>query len=101
MARSVDEVEFVVLTLVPVDHLDGVALDGDALLLLQIHIVEDLVFHISGSQCAGKLDKPVGKGGLAVVYVRNYAKITDAVHFHIECKDNLFFCYICTSRVDI
>ena len=78
------------------DHLDGVALDGDALLLFQIHVVQDLILHIPGTQGAGKLDEPVGKGGLAVVYVCNDAKIADVVHFHNQCKDNVFFCYICT-----
>ena len=48
MARSVDQVEDIFLSLVDVLHLDRVALDGDSLFPLKIHVVEHLSLHISG-----------------------------------------------------
>ena len=80
MARSVDEVQFVLLPLVIVQHLDGVALDGDALLALEIHIVEHLILHLACGESAGEFQKAVGKRALAVIYVCNDAEIADVFH---------------------
>jgi hypothetical protein len=58
--RRVNQVEHVAFSLVVVFHLDGVALDGDATLPLQIHIVQHLpVCHLDG---IGVLEQAVGKG---------------------------------------
>ena len=78
MARSVDEVEGVAL----VFHLDGVALDGDALLALQTHVVQYLVLHLAGIQRLREFEQAVGQGAFSVVDVRNYAKIPYLVHLH-------------------
>ena len=80
MPRSVDEVQAVLLPLVFVHHLDRVALDGDALLLLQVHVVQHLIVHLPGRQGAGKFYEPVGKGALAVVDMCDYAEIPDMFH---------------------
>ena len=48
MAGGIDQVERILLALIQILHLDGVALDRDALFLLQIHVVEDLVLHVPG-----------------------------------------------------
>ena len=42
MSRSVNKVQNVFLALVLILHLDGVALDCDAALLLQVHVVKHL-----------------------------------------------------------
>ena len=80
MARSVNEIQHIGFTLVGVLHLYSVALDGDALFPLQIHIVQHLIFHLSCTQCLGKFNEPVGKGTLSVVYMSNYAEIPYVFH---------------------
>ena len=86
VAGSVDEVEAVAVVI----HLDSVALDGDALFLLKVHIVQHLILHIAGGQGAGQFEEPVGQRALAVVDMRYYAEIAYSVHFHIGYKDNYF-----------
>ena len=86
MARSVDEVQHVVLTAAGVVHLDGVALDGDAFLLLQVHAVQHLVFHLTLVESLGAFQHTVGKSAFAVVDMGDYAKISDVPH--TACKDN-------------
>ncbi len=87
MARSVDQVELVLLPLAGVDHLDGVALDGYALFSLEIHVVKDLILHVTGSEGSGQLKQPVGQGALAVVNMRYDAKVSYVLHLHIGYKD--------------
>ena len=72
VARRVDEVELVGLTVVGVVHdADGVGLDGDAALALDIHGVEQLRLHVALLDGAGELEDAVGNRRLAVVDVRN------------------------------
>ena len=47
MAGSVDQVEHVRLTFVGIFHLDSMALDGDSLLLLEVHVIQDLRLHVA------------------------------------------------------
>ena len=67
-------------------HLDGVALDGDAFLLLEVHTVKHLVFHLALVQSLGTFEHTVGKSALPVVDVGYNAKISDVPH--TVCKDN-------------
>ena len=70
MARSIYEVQRV-LTIV---HLDGVALDGDAALLLEIHVVEHLALrHLERTR---HLEHAVCQRALAMIDVGNDAEIT-------------------------
>ena len=79
VARRVDQVELVVLAVRGgVGHPDGVELDGDAALALQVHRVEHLLAHLALLERAGRLDQPVGQGGLAVVDVGDDAEVADA-----------------------
>ena len=57
---------------------DGVRLDGDAALALQVHVVENLGLHLALGECAGQFQKAVGQRGLAVVYVRDDREVSDA-----------------------
>ena len=78
MAGSVDQVEDIVLAVVrPVDEGDGVRLDGNAALALQIHIVQELVGHIAQGDRLGLLQDAVCQGGFAVVYMCNDTEIAD------------------------
>ena len=80
MARSVDQVERILLSLIIVIHLDRMALDRDALLLLKVHRVEDLILHITRIQRIRNLQHSVGKGTLSMVDMRNDAKVSCVLH---------------------
>ena len=63
MTRRVDEVELVGLTVVGVvHHADGVGLDGDAALPLDVHGIEQLVLHVALIDGARELQDAVGDG---------------------------------------
>ena len=61
-------------------HLDSVALDGDTLLLLKVHRVEDLILHVAGCQGICNLQHPVRQGTLTVVDMGYDAKISCLLH---------------------
>ena len=92
MPRSVNEVKGVIgcwllaIGFLPVAvlHLDSVAFDGDATLFLQIHIIEDLILHVSHVNGSCQLQHSVGEGAFAVVNMGNNTKITYI--FHFGCK---------------
>ena len=83
MARSVYQIQSIVLPPVFVVHLDGMALYSDALLLLQIHRVEHLGLHVPAAESMRQLYHPVRQGALSVVDMRYYAKIPGIFHFSI------------------
>ena len=72
----IDKVERVLFAVMDVLHPHRRKLDGDTSFTLDIHAVEQLILHIALADRARKLHEPVGKGALAVVYVRYYAEIT-------------------------
>lgn len=84
MSGSVDKIERVALAVESVVHLDGVALDGDASLTLELHIVEHLGLKVFSGHGIGIFKKTVGKGAFAVVNMRDYAEIADILH---QCTD--------------
>ena len=64
-----------------VDHLDGVALDRDALLLLQVHVVQDLVLHVARRERLGELQQAVRQGALPMVDVRDDTEVPNVLHW--------------------
>ena len=56
------------------------ALDGNTLLTFQVHVVQHLVFHLTGAQCLGEFQQTVCQGRLTMVYMCNDAKIADVLH---------------------
>ena len=81
MARRIDQVQVVDLAITRlVLQCRGLRLDGDPALLLDVHRVEHLCFHLPVGQSPAALDDAVSKRGLAVVNVRNDRKISDVVH---------------------
>ena len=56
---------------------DGLGLDGDAALALDVHRVEQLLLHVAGGDGPGGLDQPVGERGLAVVDVGDDGEVAD------------------------
>ena len=90
MARGVDEVELVGLAVLGgVVHGHGAGLDGDAALPLDVHVVQDLVFHGALVHALGQLQNTVREGGFAVVDVCNDAEIADVVscHWFLQTRD--------------
>jgi CheY-like chemotaxis protein len=80
MPRRVHQVELVgqaVMRLV--GEADGLRLDSDAALLLQVHVVENLAGHLAVRQPAAGLDQAVGQGALAVVDVGDDGEVADEV----------------------
>jgi hypothetical protein len=62
-------------------HLYGMTFDGDASFLFKVHVVQHLTFCDLYSFCAFK--QTVGKCALAVVDMRNNAKVSDVFHQYV------------------
>ena len=58
------------------------AFDGDTPLPFQVHLVQELVGHVPGRHRPSYLEKPVGEGGLAVVYVSDDTEVADEARVH-------------------
>ena len=87
VAGGVDEVELVGAAVAGGEgHADGLGLDGDALLALQVHGVEHLRGHIALRDRAGLLEKPVGERRFAVVDVGDDAEVANAGWFHLAAS---------------
>ena len=85
VARGVDEVQLVLAPVGrPVGHRDGVHLDRDPALALEVHGVQDLLPHLAAGERAGALQQPVGERRLAVVDVRDDREVADTVGLHAE-----------------
>ena len=95
MARRVDQVEDIFLPVVrPVDRPDRLGLDRDPALPLEIHVVEDLLLHLTLGQESCHLDNAVREGGLAVVYMGYYTKVPDIALIH--SLSSVIIHYICS-----
>ncbi len=81
MARRVDQVENVVPpVLCAVGKGDGLALDRDPALTLDVHVVEQLVVEVAVFDHSRVLDEPVGQRRFAVVDVGDNAEVADVFH---------------------
>ena len=80
----VDQVQLVAL---PLDA-DGLRLDRDAALALEIHRVEHLLAHLPLRERRGQLEDAVGERRLAVVDVRDDGEVADAIEAH-EVRERL------------
>src|ERR1700760_2903974 len=69
-------------------HAHGVELDRDAALALEVQGVQDLLFHLALLQCSGRLDQPVGQGGLPVVDVGDDAEVADMIELQSELSED-------------
>ncbi len=79
VAGGVDHVEAVGRVVELPRHPDGLALDRDAALALDVHAVEVLRAHRPGVDDTRELEHPVGERRLAVVDVRDDAEVADEV----------------------
>ena len=81
MARCVDQVQLEVLSaVVRVGQAHGLALDRDAPLPLDVHVVEDLVTELPVIYQADVLDQSVRQGGFSVIDVSDDAEVSYGVH---------------------
>ena len=72
MARRIDQIELIRLAIVGViRHANGIGLDRDAALALDIHGVEQLRLHVAFVDGMGELEDAIADRGLAMVDVRN------------------------------
>ena len=78
MTRRVNEIQGVDLAILRlVEDLYGPGLDGDAPLPLQIHVVQQLVFHLPLRHGVALLQQPVRQRGFTVVNVSDNGKVAD------------------------
>ena len=85
VAGRVDQIEDVVLAVVgAVGQPNGVRLDGDAALALEVHAVEDLRLHLARLEGARQFEQAVGQRRLAVVDVGDDREIADVALVHDE-----------------
>ncbi len=81
VAGRVDQVELVHLPVLRrVAERDGLGLDGDAALALEIHRIQHLRLHLAVGQTAAELDDAVGERRLAVIDVSDDGEIADVLH---------------------
>jgi len=81
MARGVDQVVGVGLSLMVVLHFDGVALDGDATLALEVHVVQQLGLLLTLLDGTGLLQEAVRQGALPMVDVGDNAEVSNVLHW--------------------
>ena len=83
MARSINEVQLVDFAVVSgIHHANGMSLDGDAALALEVHGVENLGLHLACGQRTGELQQAVGQRGLTMIDVRDDREIADVRGIH-------------------
>ena len=82
---GINQIEYVVLTIELVVHLDGVALNGDPALALEIHIIEYLLLKILPRDGLCRLQQAVSQGTLPMVDMGYNAKVTYMLH--LDHKD--------------
>jgi hypothetical protein len=88
VAGRVNQVELVLVSILRlVVKTNALGFDGDAALALEVHRVEHLRAHLPLAERTGKLKQTVGQRGLAVVNVRDDAKIADETWVHqLACR---------------
>ena len=91
VSGGIDEIQEVFLPVAGIFHLNRMALDGDALLLLQVHVVQNLVFHVALRKGSRQFQKPVGQRAFTVVDMCDDTEVSDSFH---ECKNSEIINYL-------
>ena len=78
VAGRIDEVELVVTVAAVVVHAHGLSFDGDPSLTFQVHLVHELLGHVTRAHRFRELEEAVGERGLAVVNVSDDAEVSDS-----------------------
>ena len=93
VAGSVDQIELVFVSVLGrVMQANALGLDGDAALAFQVHRVQDLRAHFALAERTCKLEQAVGQRRLAVVNMRDDAKITDEAWIHQLARRRKTYC---------
>ncbi len=88
VSGRIDQVQHIIFAVLRlVGKTDGLRLDGDAALALDVHRVEDLILHLARVQPAGQLDEAVGQRRLAVVDMGDDRKIANMVKWCAHARD--------------
>ena len=83
MPGRIDQVENIGLAIFSrVVETNGLRLDGDPALPLQIHLVQELILLFPIGQGPGKFEKAVGQGRFAVIDVGDDGKISYVLYDH-------------------
>ena len=78
VARRIDQVELIRLAVVGViGNANGIGLDRDAALALDVHRVKQLRLHVALIDSMGELEDAVTDRGLAMVNMRNDREVAD------------------------
>ncbi len=81
--RSIDQIEDILTAVVGrVIQTNGLGLDGNAPLPLQVHLVKELVLFFPVGKRSGEFEQPVGQGGLAMVDMGDDRKIANSADIH-------------------
>ena len=90
---SVDKIERIIFAILNVIHLNGVALDGNATLSLQVHVIEHLILHFLAADGLGVFQQSVRQGAFTMVDMRYNAKISNILHLQF------YFNYKITKKI--
>ena len=78
MAGRIHEIELIGLAILGgVVEAHGLRLDGDAALLLDVHVIKDLLGHLAIGQPPAELNQPVRQRRLAMVDMGDDGKVAD------------------------
>ena len=84
VAWRIDQIELVGVSVFRfVMEANAFCFDSDAALALQVHGVEDLLVHFALRKRSGHFEQAIGKGGFAVIDVRDDTKIADELWVHL------------------
>ena len=88
MTGRVDQIELVDISVLRrIRHANGVGLDGNAALALEVHGVEHLRLHLACGERAGQLQQSVRKRGLAMIDMRDNREIADKLAVHEKKRE--------------
>jgi hypothetical protein len=83
VAWSINEVKLIFLSVGgAIVQANALGFDGDAALFFQIHGIEHLRRHLALAERTGKFQQSIGKRGLAMIDVRDDAKVADEAGIH-------------------
>lgn len=87
VSRSIDEIENIILPVLSmITQSNGASLDGNAPLPLDIHIVQQLIFHIPQRNGTGFFQNTVGQGGFSMIDMSDDTEVADIFCFYMTNK---------------
>ena len=92
VTRGVDEIKHILLTIQNIIHLNGVRLDCDTSLTLQIHIIKKLILFFTLSNSSSSIEQTIGQSAFTMVNMGNNAKITNVLHLRTKRITKILNC---------